>query len=277
MGLICPSIDVDYFRFSANQYERITLDLDSLPADYQLRLWNPDGSLLEQSIQSGTTPEQIVIFAPYTGSYRAQVFPVTGQWHATDAYELRIQVTSATPAGTATHTLTPTHTPTAGTPTPGATLTRTATPTVTRSPTPGPTLTPANCGSDSWEPNDTFSTAAFVWPGGLQGLICPSTDADFFQFSAKHYDTITLTLDGLPANYNLRLWRPDGTLLAQSAHAGTAPEQIVYVAPGNGSYRAEVWPATGQWHEADSYDLHVQVASTTPRIYLPVVLQNHGP
>jgi len=114
-GLICPSTDVDCFRFSANQYDRITLELNSLPADYQLRLWNPDGSLLEQSLQTGTTPEQIVLFAPYTGSYRAEVFPVTGQWQATDTYELRVQVTSATPAGTATNTPIPTHTPTVGT------------------------------------------------------------------------------------------------------------------------------------------------------------------
>jgi len=276
LGLICPSTDVDYFRFSANQYQRIILDLNGLPADYNLRLWNPDGSLLEQSIQTGTTPEQIVIFAPYTGSYRAQVYPVTGQWNATEAYDLHIQVLSATPAGTATHTLTPTRTPTAGTATPAATLTGTVTPTLTRSPTPGPSLTPPNCGADSWEPNDTLGTAAFVWPGRLQGLICPVTDVDFFAFSARHYDTILLDLDGLPADYNLRLWRPDGGLLAQSVHVGIQAEQIACVAPGNGSYGVEVWPASGQWHESSSYTLRVQVSSTTPRVYLPIMVRNQG-
>jgi hypothetical protein len=139
------------------------------------------------------------------------------------------------------------------------------------------TPTPAQCGSDLWEPNDTFNAAAFIWPGTLQGLICPSSDVDLFQFSANHYDTITIDLGSLPADYNLRLWKPDGTFLEQSVHAGTMPEQIVRVAPTAGSYRVEVWPATGQWHATDSYELGVQVVRTTPRVYLPVVLRNHLP
>jgi uncharacterized membrane protein len=257
---------VDFFQFSAKQGDTIALDLGSLPADYNLRLWSPDDTVLEQSVHAGTTAEQIVRVAPSTGNYRAEVWPATGQWHATDSYDLHVEVASGTPAGTPTRTLTPTPTT--------ITLTPSATPTVTRTGT--VTLTPGACGSDTWEPNDTIDTAAFVWPGGLQGLICPSTDVDFFQFSAKQADTITLDLDSLPADYNLRLWNPDGTLLEQSVHAGTTAEQIVRVAPSTGSYRAEVWPATGQWHATDSYDLHVQVASTTPKVYLPIVVRNHS-
>ncbi len=302
-GLICPSTDVDYFQFTANQYDRITLDLSSLPADYNLRLWNPNGSLQELSTQTGTTSERIEILAPDNGSYRAEVFPVSGQWHATDTYELRVQVTPATPAATATHTPTPTHTPTMGTPTAGATRTSTVTPTltpthtptmvtptagatrtptvtptVTLSPTPTPTLTPASCGADSWEPNDTLATAYFVFPGTLRGLICPPTDVDFFQFSASYHETITLDLDSLPADYNLRLWNPNGTLAGQSTQAGTRPERIEYIVPSAGSYRVEVWPAVGAWHATDSYDLSVQVALKPLRIvHLPVVQQNRGP
>ncbi len=190
--------------------------------------------------------------APSTGSYRAEVWPATGQWHATDPYDLHVQVASGTPAGTPT-------------------------PTATRSPTPGLTLTPAPCGLDTWEPNDAFNTATFVWPGGLQGLICPSTDVDFFRFSANQYDWVTLDLDSLPADYNLRLWNPDGTLLEQSIHAGTMPEQIRIIVPSTGSYRAQVWPATGQWHATDPYDLRVQVTSTTLRVYLPIVVMNYRP
>jgi len=99
---------------------------------------------------------------------------------------------------------------------------------------------------------------------------------DFFQFSAKQGDTITLDLASLPADYNLRLWTPDGTILAESALTGTTPEQIARVAPSAGSYRAEVWPVTGQWHRTDSYELRVQVVSTIPRVYLPVLVKNHS-
>jgi hypothetical protein len=265
-GLICPSTDVDFFQFTAKQGDTITLDLGSLPADYNLRLWNPDGTVLEQSVLSGTVPEQIVRVAPSTGSYRAEVWPGAGQWHATDSYELHVQVAAGTPAATLTGTVTPTLT--TSTPTPSATPTLTPVGTVTP--------TPAQCGSDIWEPNDTFGAATFIWPGTLQGLICPSTDMDWFQFNANQYDTITLDLTSLPADYNLRLWKPDQTLLDQSVLGGTTSEQIVRVAPSTGSYRAEVWPAAGQWHATNAYQLRVQVVSTTPRIYLPVLARNHS-
>jgi hypothetical protein len=168
-----------------------------------------------------------------------------------------VQVASGTPAATPTLAQTPSATPT---------VIRTAT----------LTLTPVACGSDIWEPNDIFDTAMFVWPGALQGLICPSTDVDFYQFSAKQYDTITLDLGSLPADYDLRLWKPDGTLLEQSILPGITPEQIVRVAPSAGNYRAEVRPATGQWNATDSYELRVQVVSTTPRVFLPVLVKNHS-
>ena len=290
-GLICPSTDVDFFRFSATLGETIVLDLSSLPADYQLRLWKPDGTLLEQSALPGTAPEHIVSVAPSNGSYRVEVWPAAGQWQATDTYDLNLYVGSATPVGTRTSTLTPT-------PMASTTLARTVTPTVTRTgtvmptATRSPTLIPGQCNTDAWEPNDTLDTASFIWPGSLQGLLCPSTDVDFFRFGANQYDMITLNLDGLPADYQLRLWKPDGTILGQSVNPGFAPEQLVRVAPSTGSYRAEVWPAAGQWHGADPYDLRVEIATPMPTftpmgtrtppagqrsIYLSVVLKNHGP
>ena len=262
-GLICPSTDADFFRFSATLGQTIILDLDGLPADYQLRLWRPDGTLLDQSALPGTAPERIVSTAPSTGGYRAEVWPAAGQWHSTDPYDLRVYVGSGTPVGTLTRTATPT-------PTTSAAPTRTATPTVTRTgtvmptPTRSPTPIPGQCNLDAWEPNDTFGTASYIWPGSLQGLICPSTDTDFFRFGANQYDMITLDLDGLPADYQLRLWKPDGTVMAQSVNSGTAPEQIVRVAPSTGSYRAEVWPVTGQWHGSDPYDLRVELATPMP-------------
>lgn len=263
-GLICPSTDVDYFQFTADQGETIIIDLEGLPADYQLRLWDPGATILEESFRSGTAAEQIVRMAPSTGTYRVEVWPVLGQWHATDPYDLRVQVTSGTPAATPTHTLA-------------------ATPTPTGSPTAGPTRTPGNCGVDTWEPNDTFDTAVFIWPGLLQGLICPFTDVDLFQFSVKQGDTITLNLDSLPADYHLRLWSPTGSFLVESMNAGTAAEELSHVALSAGSYRAEVWPALGQWHETDTYELRMQIVSPTTtgtpgaerrRIYLPVVMKS---
>jgi hypothetical protein len=197
--------------------------------------------------------------------------------------DTRTPTETSTATTTPTHTLTPTVTPTATTSatptdtrTPTVTSTATKTPTRTRTPTvtrtatatvaatPSPTPTPTGCGLDMWEPNDTFDTAAFIWPGALQGLICPSSDVDFFQFSAGQGDIITVDLSTLPADYDLRLWNPDGTLLGQSVQAGTTPEQIVGVGPSAGNYRVEVWPTTGQWHATDSYDLHVGVAAGTP-------------
>ncbi|OQB25375.1 MAG: hypothetical protein BWY10_02514 [Chloroflexi bacterium ADurb.Bin180] len=111
-GYICPSSDVDFFRFAVAAGQMIRLELASLPADYDLFLWSPAGVEVEHSWRSGLLDELIVYRALVSGEYRAEVRPVYGQWHGTDPYDLRLDVYGETPTPTRTRaaTLTPTRT-----------------------------------------------------------------------------------------------------------------------------------------------------------------------
>lgn len=109
-GYICPSSDRDFFRFPVTAGQMIRLELASLPADYDLFLWSPDGVEVEHSWRSDLLDELILYRALASGEYRAEVRPVYGQWHGTDPYDLRLEVYSETP--TPTRTATPSRTPT---------------------------------------------------------------------------------------------------------------------------------------------------------------------
>ncbi|MGD2145159.1 MAG: PPC domain-containing protein, partial [Anaerolineae bacterium] len=122
---ICPSGDVDWYKFTVVSEQEITLDLDSLPADFDLRLYDPSGTLIDESASGGTFAEQIVHTAGMTGDYRAYVFGYDGAY-SEDDYCLSVTLSEE-----------PTPTPTA---------------------TPTPTSTPS-CPSDGYEENDTFGAA----------------------------------------------------------------------------------------------------------------------
>lgn len=120
-ALICPPGDQDYYRFFAPLGHDIELDLTSLPGDYDICLWSPDGLLYPYpaaacSRNMGTASEHVFARADVEGEFRAQVFPKAGinDWDAHDSYDLVIHLTSPTrtPTPTNTRTPTPTQTPT---------------------------------------------------------------------------------------------------------------------------------------------------------------------
>jgi len=118
-GLICPPRDEDHFRFSVPLGYDMQIDLDSLPGDYDLCLWSPDGLLYPYpaaacSRNSGTSAESVFARADAAGDYRAQVFAKAGinDWDEHDTYHLVIHLTQPTPTATPTNTRTPTPTQT---------------------------------------------------------------------------------------------------------------------------------------------------------------------
>ncbi|MBM4467085.1 MAG: hypothetical protein FJ014_16290, partial [Chloroflexi bacterium] len=135
---ICPSHDEDWFKFSVTSGQQITVDLYSLPADFDLYLYDPSGSLLGQSTNSGTTEEQIVHTASMTGDYRAYIYGYGGAYSDEDDYCLLV--------------------------------------TLSAPPTPTPTTTPS-CPPDDYEANDSFGEA-YTISAGVQytAYICPSGD-----------------------------------------------------------------------------------------------------
>ncbi|UCC76604.1 MAG: pre-peptidase C-terminal domain-containing protein, partial [Anaerolineales bacterium] len=97
--------DSDYFGFSAGAGDQIEVWLTSLPANYELCLFDPDRTEVECSTQASTASEHIQHTAQQSGEYSVWVygFPET-VCDSGDPYTLRIEVTEPTPVPTATPT-----------------------------------------------------------------------------------------------------------------------------------------------------------------------------
>ncbi len=218
---ICPSSDVDWFKFSVTSGQQITVDLYSLPADFDLYLYDPSGSLVGQSTNSGTTEEQIVHTASMTGDYRAYIYGYGGGYSDEDDYCLLVTLSEA--------------------------------------PTPTPTSTPS-CPADDYESNDSFSEA-YAISDGVQytAYICPSGDEDWFKFYVVAGQEITVDLYGLygdlPADFDLYLHNPSGAQVGSSAAGGAATERIVHTASQSGNYRARVIGYQGAYSALNPYRL----------------------
>lgn len=90
-GLISPSGDNDYFRFTTttpNTYIRI--NLTNLPADYDIRLYNSSGTQLAISQNGGTTAEVITRNTSSAATYYVRVYGYNGANNASQCYMLRI-------------------------------------------------------------------------------------------------------------------------------------------------------------------------------------------
>lgn len=97
-GLINPSGDVDYFRFTIATAGTITITLQNLPANYHLYLHNNSGTQLASSTKSGTNNETIN-YNIGTGTFYVRVRGAnSSQWNATNCYRLRVQTGTATGA-----------------------------------------------------------------------------------------------------------------------------------------------------------------------------------
>jgi hypothetical protein len=236
---ICPSGDVDWFKFSVVTGQEITLDLDSLPADFDLRLYDPSGTLIDSSESGGTAAEQIVHTAGMTGDYRAYVYGYSGAYSEDDDYCLTVTLSEEP---------TPTHTP-----------------------TPTPTSTPS-CPIDAYEDNDDFFEAYAIEPDiSYYGIyICPSGDEDWFKFSVASGDEITADLYNLPEDFDLYLYDPSGTLVGQSNQSGTTAEQIVHTAASTGDYRVGIFGYQGAHSESEcTLRVELEAAPTATPTHTP--------
>jgi hypothetical protein len=93
---IGSSTDVDWFRFSNTSTARnIRIDLTSLPADYDVRLYNPSGTQVAISQNGGTTSEAIVFNTTITGTWRIQVYGYQGAFNSSLCYTLRASISAS--------------------------------------------------------------------------------------------------------------------------------------------------------------------------------------
>lgn len=125
-----------------------------------------------------------------------------------------------------------------------------------------------NCGNDIWE-------FAFFYPPMQNnvptfGLICPVGDVDFQLIQVQiPNSTIMVTLDQLPADYDLELKDAAGTLLAGSYNPGLMPEIIIFQNAQPGYYYPTIMSNVGQWHPAFYFRLTAVVTPPPPPVNNP--------
>ncbi len=94
---IGSSTDLDWFRFSNTSAARnIRIDLTGLPADYDVRLYNPSGTQVAISQNGSITSEAIVYNTTTIGTWRIQVYGYQGAFNSTLCYTLRASISAST-------------------------------------------------------------------------------------------------------------------------------------------------------------------------------------
>ncbi|MEO6166773.1 MAG: T9SS type A sorting domain-containing protein, partial [Chitinophagales bacterium] len=92
-GLIAVSTDKDFFSFANTVAEsNIHAHLSSMPANYNLDLYNPSGVKIFASKKSGTTDEDIIYNTSVVGTYKLKVYPSGGAFNGSDCYDLLAQI-----------------------------------------------------------------------------------------------------------------------------------------------------------------------------------------
>jgi hypothetical protein len=88
---IAPSGDEDWFRFDLTAVSDVDVQLSSLPADYDLYLYNATGRLIGFSVHNGRRRERITLDRLSIGYYYVQVVGYAEAWDETAPYRLRFK------------------------------------------------------------------------------------------------------------------------------------------------------------------------------------------
>ncbi len=117
---------------------------------------------------------------------------------------------------------------------------------------------------DNYEPNETMATAATIPVNtDIAALIGTNGDYDWFKFSTTNAGkNIKITLTDLPADYNVRLYKSDGTHIGSSLNPGTTSETIIYNYNKAGTYYVWVYGVGGVYNPGSCYTLKAAVSST---------------
>ncbi len=112
--------------------------------------------------------------------------------------------------------------------------------------------------------NGSASGAALIpFNTDIKGLINPSGDNDYYRFVITTGGTATVTLTTLPADYDLRIYKSNGTSqVASSSNGGTTSETInqTYTA---GTYYARVFGYQNANNATNCYTLRVQLGTAS--------------
>ena len=94
-GTIAPANDIDHYKFTINSYGTINVWLTTLPANYDLVVFNSSGTQIGISKNKGSKNESVSLIVE-AGTYYVKVFPAGNANSATSCYTLRVQAITAT-------------------------------------------------------------------------------------------------------------------------------------------------------------------------------------
>jgi hypothetical protein len=119
--------------------------------------------------------------------------------------------------------------------------------------------------TDSYETNNSTNQAKSITVNtNVLAKISTSTDQDWFRFANTTTNkNIKIELSTLPADYNVALYNPSGTLVATSANAGSANEVIIYNTTVVGTYRVRVFNVSSAFNNTYCYTLRASISAST--------------
>ncbi|MCG9911909.1 MAG: T9SS type A sorting domain-containing protein [Flavobacteriales bacterium] len=118
--------------------------------------------------------------------------------------------------------------------------------------------------TDNYESNESRQTAKTIPTNtNISARIGTSTDKDWFRFSTtSSARNILVTLNQLPADYDVRLYNSKGQQLAISQNGGTTAESIIRNTNSTGTYFLQVYGYNGAFNANSCYNLRVDVSSS---------------
>ncbi|MGZ5287648.1 MAG: T9SS type A sorting domain-containing protein, partial [Flavisolibacter sp.] len=128
----------------------------------------------------------------------------------------------------------------------------------------GAIAAPTGCSStyDVSTNGTTAGAAQIPLNTNVTGLISPSGDNDYYKFVITTGGTITITLTTLPADYDIRIYRSNGSQVASSSRNGTNSETINYTAAA-GTYYARIYGYRNANHATSCYTLRVATGTAS--------------
>jgi Secretion system C-terminal sorting domain/Bacterial pre-peptidase C-terminal domain len=128
-----------------------------------------------------------------------------------------------------------------------------------------------------YEPNETSATASVISPyGSVKGLFPDGADIDWYQFNNPGTNDITITLNDLPADYDVILYNSSLSIVGSSAAGGTANETITAVNQPAGTYYVKVYPFNGASNPTKCYTLGVSLLKSCDNTPEPNDTQNEA-
>lgn len=125
------------------------------------------------------------------------------------------------------------------------------------------TLAVVTC-TDTYETNNTLATAKTIAVNtNITAMIGTSTDVDYFKFSnTSSKKKIKITLTNLPLDYDVILYKSNGTQVGIGQNTGTTSESIIYNTSTVGTYYIKVYGYGGVYSATQCYTLQAAISAS---------------